>query len=283
MKCLVCENNRFLNSIYGGYEYNSVRYTLKRCKRCGFIFIDPIPDEKVLKGFYEDNDYFLKYYCGDTVTLELEREFSILSRIKPEGRLLDVGCANGSFLKIAKEKKYDVYGIEPNMMMVEFVRKRYNIDITNGKLKKGLYKEKYFDIIRFSDVLEHLNDPAGALKIADLYLKDDGLILINQPLTYNRCFFNFILAIKMLLRKTKFSNNPPYHIWEFGPRTLEKFLNENGFKNILFKKIYESTPNSDYLNFFTMAVKKISFFISNAWIFKFLQLGNRMLILATKD
>lgn len=283
MKCLLCSNSIFKNSIFGGYYYKGIRYFLKRCRKCGFIFIDPIPDKEAINSFYTDNNYFLKYYPKDKCDCNLEEEVNILFNIRDSGRILDIGSANGNFLRIAKKKRYEVYGIEPNAMMAEFVRKEYNIQIINSYLRQNLFPEKYFDIIRFSDVLEHLRVPDTALEIAKLYLKDDGLLVVSQPLTYNRSLFNFILAIKMSLRRSKFSsNNPPYHLWEFIPSTLENFLDNNGFGDILFKKVYESEGNLNHLSPSVRLVRKFSCFFSNSYLFRFLKLGNRMLILARK-
>ena len=41
--------------------------------------------------------------------------------------------------------------------------------------------EKYFDIIVFADILEHLKEPLEVLKRYKKYLKDDGYIIISIP------------------------------------------------------------------------------------------------------
>ena len=283
MKCLVCGNNKFVDSIFGGYYYNDISYTLKKCKKYSLISINPIPGDKTIEDFYKENEYFIKYYPKDIDDPEHDRELGILSRIKPKGRILDVGCANGNFLRKAEKLEYDVCGIEPNMMMAEFVSRECGIKVINSNLKENLFQEDYFDIIRFSDVLEHLIDPLEALKLARSYLKADGLLFISQPLTYNKSLFSLLLAIKMFLRRNKFSNNPPYHIWEFTSPTLEKLLSKIGFNNILFKKIYETNGNAKFLNLPTKLAKNFSSFISNSQVFESLQLGNRMVIVVNKD
>ncbi len=167
-------------------------------------------------------------------------------------------------------------------MISDSVRKKYNLNVITGILKENIFQEKYFDVIRLGDVLEHLTQPNQALRIINLYLKDDGLLMVSQPLTYNRSFFNLMLTLKMVFRKNKFSVNPPYHLWEFGPFNLERFLKRCGFSNILFKKIYESNSYSGQLRFATRICKAVSYFISSFPLLGPLLLGNRMLVIAKK-
>ena len=50
-------------------------------------------------------------------------------------KLLDVGCGLGMFLRLAREKGFQVYGIEPNAEAVERLEKRCSIKAYNTLLE----------------------------------------------------------------------------------------------------------------------------------------------------
>ena len=95
--------------------------------------------------------------------------------------MLDVGTANGSFLKVAKDAGWDVAGCEPNLWMTEWCRKNYGITVTAGTLFDGHYRDEEFDIITFWDVLEHTADPMKNLQECMRILRPGGLLVLNYP------------------------------------------------------------------------------------------------------
>ncbi len=102
------------------------------------------------------------------------------------GNLLDVGCGTGVGKIIANHlgkniKEY--HGIEFNKSAIIQAKKNVDFfleaDIEN--LESGYFKENYFDIIMFNDVLEHLVYPELTLKNFLTYLKPDGYLILSIP------------------------------------------------------------------------------------------------------
>jgi len=98
--------------------------------------------------------------------------------------VLDVGCGRGVLGSRLKEKNLaaSVVGIEINREAAESARERVD-QVIIADAEKGDFelKDKYFDIIIFADILEHLKDPWSALSKFKRYLKDDGYMLLSIP------------------------------------------------------------------------------------------------------
>lgn len=98
-------------------------------------------------------------------------------------RILDVGCADGSFSRQLKEnREAEVWGIELNEKMA--MRARDCLDnVLVGDIGEVLTKLpiNYFDCIIFNDVLEHLVDPYNVLRKIKSNLADDGSVVSSIP------------------------------------------------------------------------------------------------------
>src|SRR3989344_3338142 len=105
-----------------------------------------------------DKDYFKHIgYYDNPYNKQLVK---LLTKIKKDGNLLEIGCAEGLFLHHAEEY-YDCTGIDIS---------KYGISKAKRNLKKSrlylgdvqndlpnLLREKKYDIIVASDILEHLS------------------------------------------------------------------------------------------------------------------------------
>lgn len=143
--------------------------------------------------------------------------------------LLDIGCASGAFLFAAKKiTNWRVQGLEPSMKLVEFGKKKYNIDIKQGQFKFEDYKDNKIDIISLWDVLEHLNEPDLMIEDISKTLIKGGYLIINVP--------NLDSFFARLLRYSW----PFYlavHIHYFQNKTIIKLLKKQNLE-ICYKKTY---------------------------------------------
>ncbi len=99
--------------------------------------------------------------------------------------VLEFGCAKGLFSKHLKEELgCKVYGIEISQHALEVAKAHLDgyicCDIENYDWESELSGIK-FDTLVFADVLEHLREPAKAIKRALSLLKDDGKIIFSVP------------------------------------------------------------------------------------------------------
>ena len=104
-----------------------------------------------------------------------------LKKIRPVGKLLDLGCGEGIFLEYA-EQFYCSHGVDISEFAISIARKRCSsakFDVSNAN-NICLLNEK-FDIIVCFDMLEHLTDPTVVLQKCGQLLNDNGLLIISVP------------------------------------------------------------------------------------------------------
>ena len=95
--------------------------------------------------------------------------------------ILDVGCHTGAFGKSLKSLGVkSVWGVEANPESAA-VASLYLDKVVVGFFHKDQVPDAYFDVIVFNDVLEHMSDPAAALKIALDKLKPHGVVVASIP------------------------------------------------------------------------------------------------------
>jgi 2-polyprenyl-3-methyl-5-hydroxy-6-metoxy-1,4-benzoquinol methylase len=71
-------------------------------------------------------------------------------------KLLEIGCAPGSFLKLAKEAGYECTGLEPCAYHVPFIREYSGCTVANMMFDDFLAGPEFSTIVAL-DVIEHVN------------------------------------------------------------------------------------------------------------------------------
>ena len=159
-----------------------------------------------------------------------QRRLKGLLKYKKNGRLLDIGFGCGTFLKLAKESGFDVYGIEISDYACQYVKDKLGVDIFCGDLKKAHLPEESFDVVTIWHTLEHLLNPSETLEEIHRILKKDGLLIVAVP-NLN----NFITRILYFLARWKtlklFSiDAKELHLYHFSSHTLTSILEKTGFQ-----------------------------------------------------
>ena len=96
-------------------------------------------------------------------------------------KLLELGCADGLFLAMAKERGYDAVGIEPNTKMMN--GNPHGMHITKGFFPDVLTGDERFDIIALNCVFEHVPDVDGLIEAFKRHLAPGGSVMINVPVS----------------------------------------------------------------------------------------------------
>lgn len=107
-----------------------------------------------------------------------------------DGRLLDIGCGPGEFLYLARERYgYQVAGVDFNEEAVCLAQRLYGIEnVVCGSWPDaaGAIAGGAFDRVTMFHVVEHVDDPVGAIRSAALGLKPDGLLVVAVPAARRR-------------------------------------------------------------------------------------------------
>src|SRR3990172_11622221 len=108
---------------------------LLRCQRCRLTYQDPRPSVESVRAYYD-----LKIYISPATSEHIDERrrglfLDFLDRVPAGGRrrLLDVGCGTGEFLRLAKSRGWDAYGVELSLEAVE-VANRLGLAVYLGML-----------------------------------------------------------------------------------------------------------------------------------------------------
>ncbi len=105
----------------------------------------------------------------------------VISRyVKPKAAVLDIGCGTGFVIERLRDD-YEVHGLEPAEVAVEFCHAKGLPNVHLGLLGVTDVGRRDFDLVTFLDVIEHVDDDVGMLKLARSMLRDDGLVLVAVP------------------------------------------------------------------------------------------------------
>lgn len=111
----------------------------------------------------------------------LAREYRHLPRCpKSSGSLLDVGCGNGAFLKIAESCGWDVVGLDPDPKAAANAKQR-GLAVHEGGIEYFEGAVGLFDVITLNHVIEHVHDPIEVLKTCHTLLKPGGQLWLETP------------------------------------------------------------------------------------------------------
>jgi len=136
------------------------------------------------------------------------------------GLLLDVGCGNGRFLKLASEMGWGVEGIDLDPIAAETAQTR-GFSVRCGTIDVLDDASERYDVITLSHVIEHVYDPLGLLR--DLYrlLKPGGRLWLETPNLDSLGHARFGPAWRDL--------DPPRHLVLFNPESLARLIQLAGF------------------------------------------------------
>ncbi len=213
-------------------------YRLVRCGGCGLIRRDPLPTTEQVAALYAPAS---GYQLHRTRALEnrydawTHRRDAYLASIlgeppQPGARLLDVGCATGTFLVEARARGWSVRGIEPGEHLVSFGRNAYKLDIDVGGAEDGAdrYDTATFDVVTMWDVVEHLRDPLHAMKVMLRLVKPGGRLWVATP-NEDGWVPRFHWTVVKPLSGTWPHPEPPRHLYQFSRKTLARLFRTAGF------------------------------------------------------
>jgi 2-polyprenyl-3-methyl-5-hydroxy-6-metoxy-1,4-benzoquinol methylase len=205
---------------------------LVRCRQCGLQYLNPrLKTDVVIMGYSEGTD---EAFVSQNAARErtFAKSLDLIERSVPQrGRLLDIGTAGGAFLKVAKERGWQVAGCEPNRWLAEWGSEHYGIPIQPGTIFDMSLPDGAFDVVTLWDVLEHTPDPKAVLRECRRVIKPNGLLIVNYP------DINSLIA-RLMGRKWVFLLS--VHLYYFTVETIHKMLAETGFELTRHKRHWQS-------------------------------------------
>jgi 2-polyprenyl-3-methyl-5-hydroxy-6-metoxy-1,4-benzoquinol methylase len=186
-------------------------------------------DERVLKGLYGKGYFFGEEYSDyladrDAIQKNFNQRLKVLHSHIDDYRhkhLLEIGCAYGFFLDIARNSFETVRGIDITKEGITYASEYLKVDAICADFLQHDFGAQRFDVVCMWDTIEHLQNPHLYIeKIAEL-TEPGALITITT---------GDIESFNARIGKSRWRLiHPPTHLHYFSKKTLERTLQRYGF------------------------------------------------------
>lgn len=210
------------------------------CQECGLVFQNPKLTRESLDAIYNSKLYwqsdartsdgrrlgYNQYEKDDALRMALgHQRVEVMSRHLSSGRVLEIGCATGSFVKAACDSGFDCRGIELSLDAAEYGRLAYGIDIEVGDFEFADDAPESYDAVTFWGCDSNFYDPQSTFERMAEILRPGGVLCFN--------FWDFEHPLRpALLGDNKLLYNSMVC---FSRRNIELLLSRTGFEMVELK------------------------------------------------
>jgi len=238
-RCIVC-------GAEPGADFRAGGVALRRCDDCGLAWRREFPDAAELSALYGD-DYFERWgidapeRLAEVRTMKEDtyrRFFDEIRRQRDTGRLLDLGCALGFLLGVAREFGFDAYGLDPNRAAIAEAGREFGDRVQAGTLDGGVFAGIDFDVVTMIDVLEHVPDPVALLRVVAARVAPGGIVAAVLPDTGS--------AIARLMGR-RWPHYNAEHLFYWSNACLRRFLEAEGWRVLAVRTGVHKVFSARYL------------------------------------
>lgn len=212
MSCSVCQKNDSIN-----FDELNLVY----CENCGHV------EQKDIEKFnYDDLYIYNAYRFAPVLQMSWLRLGMINSVISSTGKLLDIGCGQGDFVRQANYAGFDAYGFDV---------------IRDNNVRSANFGDYYYNIVTLFDSLEHAHD------LKKIFSAKTKYFVVSLPIFDQT---NHKTDIKKLdtIRAWK-HYKPNEHLHYFSDSSIFALFQNNGYKFI--KKLFtENLIRNDIVTYF---------------------------------
>ena len=269
--CDLCgETNRQVLFIKEGFPHC-------RCTNCGLVYVSP----RLKRHLELQKNYGTGTMGEEQLTpAQTKRLKKAVAQIEPWrqlNRFLDIGPGRGWYMDAAAEAGWETWAVEVNTTALSYLKKLVSSRIMAVPAEEFESPENFFDVVRLSDVIEHLTSPRRVVERIFRSLRPGGLLELSTT--------NFASLSMMINGPQWMYLNGTDHIILFDPQTMNRLLMQTGFQHIqirtrdfhLQRRLYhpekELSPGSTILRPFRKLLDETLFLTSY---------GHQLLVQATK-
>lgn len=195
-------------------------FAIVKCAQCGLGHTSPEPAD--LSSYYGPAYYggrhsFTARYCTARRARILREAWQPGRQGKRPGKILDIGCGDGSFLEAVAREGWSVTGTE--MGGAAELSKKLGIDVRDSL--EDTRDGAPFDAITMWHTLEHFRDPKAIVTAVHEQLAEDGVFIVAVPDAAG-------LQAKLFKEKW-FHLDVPRHLYHFTRGSLGGLLRDRGF------------------------------------------------------
>lgn len=246
-------------------------FQLCYCRRCGLQFVNPrLSFEQLSEKVYTDSYFPKREHAtqnNEADSYQFERQLSNYERLLGRGgKILDIGCGNGSFLHYAQERGWEIFGADIGLS--SDVR-RLMCPLWEGRLQEIDFGDMRFDAIRLNHVLEHTQNPLEEVTRSRELLRPKGIIHISVPNIAGLSPRLKGLQSRLRLKRNRWRHYAAmHHLFFFSPRTLRLVIEGAGLRVLhwetpvlkksgqhpviegLYRHLLERSHNASILDFY---------------------------------
>ena len=212
------------------------KHRIVQCNDCGLMFASPLAASN-LSAYLVPPDHVQPLHDDsaevrrgrDKLPDYLEIEPVLTALLPARGQVIEVGAYSGLLLEHFRRAGWAVLGIEPDGRGVEYARRRFDIDVRQGTLESVTLEPGSAAAVVMLHVIEHVDDPAAALRVVARLLRPGGVFVVETP-TYDS------MAFRLLGRRER-SLSCDGHIYFYTERTLSALLDQAGFDLLRVERV----------------------------------------------
>lgn len=226
--------------------FSKETFEINKTKQEGILKTSPIP--KNIETYYNPKAYLsysgkehplVKKLYAIVKNIMIRVKIRLLEKQSISGSLLEIGSGTGEFIRAAKKRGWEVYGVETNTKAIEIARKK------NSELKRTKPKNKKHEAVVLWHVLEHIEDIEKEVKDLKRCLKEEGTLFLAVP--------NYKSLDARFYESYWAAYDVPRHIWHFSKKGMIAFLRKNDLKvkktkPLFFDAFYVSLLSERYKN-----------------------------------
>ena len=179
-------------------------FTIVRCNVCSLDYLNPRLKQGILQeiyddGYYrsregygrdpnspqEDEDSFYGYneYLAEEKSIKatFKRRLDIVEKFVAPGTLLDLGCAMGFLLDLARDRGWTVEGVELSEYAYLHAVEKLHLPVRHGTLYDAEFDDGKFDAVTLFDVIEHFPNPRKEIREVARVLRPGGIFAVTTP------------------------------------------------------------------------------------------------------
>ena len=219
-------------------KFEDKPYQVFTCSECGLVYVSPRLQGQALLDVYNEDYWksdnpkergYADYASESELYLKTYRKrMKLVSKWLPErGRVLDVGCAAGYFLRVAQEHGHDVHGVELSEPIAQEAIKALGQDrVFHGFLEDCIaargWADHSFDLVTIWDVIEHVPEPQALLATIRRMIKPGGKLLLETQ--------NVASSFAGKMGKAWHHYKHDEHLYHFNPDTIRRLLGDCGYE-----------------------------------------------------